>query len=103
MNTDWPPLQSFTATVGRLATKEDTNANRAAFLLHSKAGERIGSPVNKVLPQFAICLNAETGGGERCVILQAEEADGITYFGGWLIDQENQIVGYASDFKLLGG
>lgn len=102
MNADWPRLSDFSATSGRLATKEDTNANRASFLLQDEAGNRIGSPVEMVLPQFACYVDHESGSRERCVVFQAEAANGKVYFGGWLIDQETQIVGFASDFELLG-
>lgn len=55
-----------------------------------------------ILPQFAYHVDHESGYRERCVLFQAEAADGKVYFGGWLIDQENQVVGFASDFELLG-
>jgi hypothetical protein len=102
MNADWPRLTNFSSTSGRLATKEDTNANRASFLLQDEAGNRIGSPVEMILPQFAYQVDHESGSRERCVLFQAEAADGKVYFGGWLIDQNIQVVGFASDFELLG-
>ena len=97
---DWPPLSNFSATVGRLATAEDTRANRAAFLLQSN-GERIGSPVDLPLPCYAWHVDRDSGARQRCVLLQAEEADGKRYFGGWLLDEERQIVGFDSDFELV--
>jgi hypothetical protein len=33
MNTEWPPMTGFTATVGRLVTAEDTRENRLHFFL----------------------------------------------------------------------
>lgn len=102
MKNAWPNLTDFIATSGRLATKEDTQANQAAFLLHNADGERIGLPVDLLLPQFAFYLDHETHSRERCVMLQAEEADGKVYFGGWLIDEQSQVVGFDSDFELLG-
>lgn len=97
---NWPDLSSFEATVGRLATAEDTRANRAAFLLQVD-GERIGQPIDMPLPCFAWYRDEEHGISKRAVILQAEEADGRRYFGGWLIDDANQIVGFDSDFDIL--
>lgn len=97
---DWPDLSTFEATVGRLATAEDTRANRAAFLL-TVDGERIGTPIDMKLPCFAIYHDEEESESKRVVIFQAEEADGIRYFGGWLIDDETQVVGFDSDFELL--
>lgn len=102
MNSDWHRLTDFSATSGRLATKEDTNANRASFLLQDEAGNRIGTPVDIMLPQFAYYVDHESGSRERCVLFQAEAADGKVYFGGWLIDQQNQVVGFPSEFELLG-
>jgi hypothetical protein len=100
MNPDWPPLSQFAATAGRLATAEDTRANRASFLLESD-GLRVGTPVLMDLPAFAWLLDRESNKRERCVIFQAEEADGKIYFGGWLLDREQQIVGFSSDFELI--
>lgn len=97
---DWPPLSDFTATVGRLATAEDTRANRAAFLLQSN-GVRIGTPVDMPLPCHAWYVDAESGSRERCVVLQAEEADGKRYFGAWSIDERRQIVGFDTDFEIV--
>jgi hypothetical protein len=102
MSPAWPPLTDFEGTSGRLATKEDTHANRAAFLLQDEGGNRIGEPFDMPLPQFAYYVDHESGTRERCVLFQAEVADGKVYFGGWLIDQDNQVVGFASDFELLG-
>lgn len=96
----WPPLSDFEATVGRLATAEDTRANRAAFLLTAD-GARIGAPIDMPLPSYAWFIDRESGGRKRCVLLQAEEADGRRYFGGWLIDDETQIVGMDSDFAFV--
>jgi hypothetical protein len=50
---NWPDLASFEATVGRLATAEDTGANRASFLLEVD-GIRIGTPIDIQLPCFAL-------------------------------------------------
>jgi hypothetical protein len=97
---DWPPLSEFSATAGRLATAEDTRANRAAFLLQSN-GVRIGLPVDMPLPCYAWHVDHDSGTRQRCVLLQAEEADGKKYFGGWLLDEERQIVGFDSDFELV--
>jgi len=100
MSTDWPPLSDFPATVGRLATPEDTRANRASFILQSE-GQRIGSPLEMPLPRHAWFVDRDTGNRQRCVILQAEEADQKVYFGGWLIDEKRQIVGFDTDFEIL--
>lgn len=97
---DWPNLSSFEATVGRLATAEDTRANRASFLLEAD-GVRIRNPINMPLPCFARYRDEESGTTKRCVIFQAEEAAGRRYFGGWLIDDETQILGFDSDFEIL--
>lgn len=100
MKTDWPSLTNFTATAGRLATADDTRENRAVFLLQSN-GERIGTPIDMPLPCYAWYLDEETGVRQRCVILQAEEADQKRYFGGWLVDEKKQIMGFESDFEVL--
>ena len=97
---DWPDISSFEATVGRLATAEDTRANRAAFLLEVD-GVRIGKPIVMQLPCFAMYRDEDSDKPKRAVILQAEEADNLRYFGGWLIDDETQIVGFADDFDLI--
>ena len=97
---NWPDLASFEATVGRLATAEDTRANRASFLLEVD-GVRIGTPIDMLLPCFALYRDDDANEPKRAVIFQAEEADGIRYFGGWLIDDEIQIVGFEGDFDLL--
>jgi hypothetical protein len=96
----WPSLSDFEATVGRLATAEDTRANRASFLLTAD-GVRIGTPVAMPLPSYAWFIDRESGERKRCVVFQAEEADGRRYLGGWLIDDETQIVGMESDFDIL--
>jgi hypothetical protein len=97
---NWPPLSDFEATVGRLATAEDTRANRAAFLLTSD-GVRIGTPISIRLPSYAWFADSTSGEKKRCILLQAEEADGRRYFGGWLIDAGKQIVGMESDFEVV--
>jgi hypothetical protein len=97
---NWPVLSSFEATVDRLATAEDTRANRASFLLEAD-GVRIGTPIAIPLPCFALYRDEESEDAKRAVVFQAEEADGRRYFGGWLIDDETQIVGFEDDFKLL--
>ncbi|MEP4079005.1 hypothetical protein [Haloferula sp.] len=97
---NWPDLSSFEATVGRLATVDDTRANRASFLL--KVDDvRIGIPIEMELPRFALYRDGESQDPKRVVIFQAEEADGLRYFGGWLIDDETQVVGFEADFDLL--
>jgi hypothetical protein len=55
---NWPDLSSFEATVGRLATAEDTRANRASFLLKVD-GVRIGTPIEMRLPCFALYRDGE--------------------------------------------
>jgi hypothetical protein len=97
---NWPDLSSFEATVGRLATAEDTRANRASFLLEAD-GVRIGTPIPMSLPCFALYRDEEDEEAKRAVVIQAEEADGRRYFGGWLIDDETQVVGFEDDFELL--
>lgn len=97
---NWPDLASFEATVGRLATAEDTRANRASFLLEAD-GARIGTPIEMQLPCFALYRDGDTDVAKRAVVFQAEEADGCRYYGGWLIDDETQIVGFEKDFELL--
>ena len=96
----WPPLSDFSATIGRLATAEDTRANRAAFLLEAD-GQRIGKPIDMLLPCYAWFNDHETGNRQRCILLQAETADEKTYFGGWLPDEERQIVGFDTDFEIV--
>jgi len=86
--------------VGRLATAEDTRANRAVFLLTSE-GVRIGNPIDMTLPCYARFVDEETGARQRCVILQAEEADGKRYFGAWLLDEKRQVLGFESDFEIV--
>ncbi|WP_138223086.1 hypothetical protein [Nibricoccus aquaticus] len=97
---DWPPLSDFPATIGRLATAEDTRANRASFLLEVN-GERIGSPIEMPLPCYARFIDHESGDRQRCVLFQAEEADGKRYFGGWLLEEKRQIVGLDTDFEIV--
>jgi hypothetical protein len=97
---DWPPLSEFSATVGRLATEEDTRANRAAFLLQSN-GTRIGAPIDMLLPCYAWFVDHESGARQRCVLLQAEEADGKRYYGGILLNEKRQIVGFDTDFEIV--
>ena len=100
MSNDWPPLSDFTATVGRLATAEDTRANRAVFLLEAE-GVRIGKPINMPLPCYAWMVDEETGTRQKCVILQAEEAGEKRYFGAWLLEEKRQSMGFASDFEII--
>jgi hypothetical protein len=100
MKADWPSLSDYSATVGRLATAEDTRANRAVFILQSN-GERIGSPIDMVLPCYAWFIDKETDDRKRCIILQAEEADQKRYYRAWLIDDKQQIMGFESDFEVV--
>ena len=97
----WPPLSDYQATAGRLATEQDINACQAAFLLHSKGGARIGQPVTIELPVFAWFIDHDTQQRNRCVLLQAEHADGITYYGGWMIDEKRLIAGFPTDFAII--
>jgi hypothetical protein len=53
------------------------------------------------LPCYAWFVHHESGKRQRCVILQAEEADEERYFGGWLIDEQKQVVGVDSDFEII--
>lgn len=97
---NWPDITSFDATVGRLATSEDVRANRASFLLEVD-GVRIGTPIEMQLPCFALYRDGDSDEAKRAVVFQAEEADGFRYYGGWLIDDETQIVGAEEDFEIL--
>ena len=97
---DWPPLSEFPATVGRLATAEDTRTNRAAFLLQSN-GVRIGTPIDMPLPCYAWHVDHESGARDRCILFQAEEADGKRYFGGWSLEEKRQVVGFDTDFEII--
>ena len=53
------------------------------------------------LPTFALYRDEDAGVPKRVVVLQAEEAEGRRYFGGWLIDDKTQILGFEEDFELL--
>lgn len=53
------------------------------------------------LPCFALYRDDEAEEAKRVVVFQAEEADGRRYFGGWLIDDKAQVVGFEDDFELL--
>lgn len=100
MKTDWPSISEYAATVGRLATAEDIHEGRAAFLLHSD-GVRIGHPIEMTLPAFAWYVDRETDERQQCVLLQAEEADGKRYFGAELLEEDNLVVGFDTDFELV--
>jgi hypothetical protein len=64
-------------------------------------GIRIGTPIDMQLPCFALYRDEEAEVPRRVVVFQAEEANGCRYFGGWLIDEETQILGFEEDFELL--
>ena len=100
MDASWPPLTDFPASVGRLAIDDDIRAGRATFLLQSE-GERIGNPIPMELPVYAWFVDADSGERKRCVIIQAEQADDIRYYGARLIDTDEPLVGFESDFEIL--
>ena len=99
MKADWPPLSEYEATSGRLASKEDVQAGRATFLLESD-GVRIGRPISMTLPAYAYYREDTDAKPVRCIIIQAEEADGYQYFGAWLIDADSPCAGARSDFEI---
>jgi hypothetical protein len=100
MKSDWPPLSDFEATSGRLATEDDTRANRAVFLLQS-SGVRVGTPMNLSLPCYAWLTEKDSGERKRCIIIQAEVLDGKEYFGAWLVDDKKQAIGTSAEFEVI--
>ena len=46
-------------------------------------------------------MDQDTGNRQPCVLLQADEADGKRYFGGWLFEEQRQIIGLDTDFVLI--
>src|SRR5689334_24910382 len=78
--TMWPDLSRFPSFRHRLATRDDINAGRAAFLvpgLGSSTEAPIGVPLDIIVPQYAYHLDKESGTKHPGVLIQAVEVGGI--------------------------
>ncbi|OHC90991.1 MAG: hypothetical protein A3J87_04915 [Sideroxydans sp. RIFOXYB12_FULL_59_6] len=97
----WPQLETVKFVTGRSAVEEDVSEGRAVFVL--KSGEKpIGHSIEMVIPQYAFHVDAETKEKTPCVLIQAEEADGRKYGGCRSVLDGSYLVGFISEFDLLG-
>lgn len=97
----WPSLTQFSATTGRAATAKDVDNGSAVFVL-SNSGKPIGTPINIVLPQYALHVDSETGVKTPCIVIQAEQANGQKLIGAYLLPEMELFAGLYSEFVLLG-
>jgi hypothetical protein len=97
----WPKLKGTKFIAGRPATDKDVNEGRAAFVLKSN-GRIIGQPLTIPLPQYAIHIDAKTGHRTPCVLIQAEEAQGMKIGGCHVIADGSWLAGLLSEFELWG-
>ena len=97
----WPDLSTVKYVSARPATEDDINNGAAVFLLQSE-GVQIGTPIDIVIPQYAIHTDGESGEKNKVIIIQAEEASGQEVYGAVLIETDEFMAGLANEFVLLG-
>lgn len=97
----WPDLAKIPSVSGRAATKEDVAAGRAAFF-PEKNGKTIGKPLQIAVPQYAYHIDAESKTRRACVVIQAEEANGLKVLGCRFISDDSILAGLLIEFELLG-
>ena len=99
----WPELSEIEYVTGRPASKDDINAGAAVFLLQSEGGEvSAGEPIDMVIPQYAVHLDAESGEKTRVIIIQAEESEGQQLIGALNVLTNEYSIGFYSEYELLG-
>ena len=99
----WPELSEIEHVTGRPASKDDINAGAAVFLLQSEGGEvSAGEPIDMVIPQYAVHLDAESGEKTRVIIIQAEESEGQQLIGALNVLTNEYSIGFYSEYELLG-
>ena len=98
---EWPNLSGIGHVSGRLATEEDINAGSAVFLLQSE-GERIGSPMEIEIPQFAIHHDSDSGEKTRVIVIQAEETQDQQAIGVLDFESSGYAVGLFHEYEFLG-
>lgn len=97
----WPNLSNIGHIKGRVATEDDVNKGNAVFILESE-GQSIGNPIDIELPQYGFMIDEDTKEKTACVIIQAEWADDKKYLGAYDFKTEQFMMGFHSDFVLLG-
>jgi len=94
----WPPLPKDKFVSGRIATKADLDAGRAAFVAAN--GETITSkPLAIAIPQYAYFLEKESK--IPVIVIQAEETQGMKMIGARKLDGK-EVVGFFTEFQFLG-
>jgi hypothetical protein len=97
----WPSLSDFHCIKGRAANREDINKGNALFVLEQD-GVSIGHAVPLALPQYAYYLNGPGRGKIPCVIIQAEELNGVQILGCRANGSNAEVVDVSVNFQLLG-
>ena len=93
---DWPPLPTAGFITGRPAQKDDVVKRDAVFVLDIE-GVVVGKPLPISIPQYALLRES----GERVILVQAEEVNGIRLFGVRNLDGE-EVAAMDTDLELLG-
>ena len=97
----WPDLASIPSVSGRAATKDDVAAGRAAFF-PEKNGKSIGTPMRISVPQYAYHIDAASKTRRACVVIQAEEANGLKVLGCRFVEDNSILACLLNEFELLG-
>ncbi len=98
-DSSWPELAEVGFVSGRAATDADAEAGRAAFVI--KIDDKvIGEPLDIAVPQYAYHLDGDIR--TPVVIIQAEQAGGVSALGFLNIETLEIGAGLVTEFELLG-
>jgi hypothetical protein len=98
---EWPSLAGYARLSGRAATEEDVREGAAVFAVGA-GGRTAGRPLGITLPQYAFHVDQKTQKRAPCIIIQAEEAQGMQLIGCRELPAGRSAVGLLAEFELLG-
>ena len=101
----WPDLSKFPSFRHRLATQDDIDAGRAAFLVPGPRGptdDPIGTPLDLETPQYAYHVDMASGTKVPGILIQAIEVRGTKLGAIIRLHDRKYTVATMDEFDLLG-
>ena len=96
----WPPLAEIGHIKGKVATKDDVNADKAVFA-YTKANSR-STPIDITIPQYALLKTEKANKNSRIIVIQAEIVNGLNMLGYINILTGKKAIALMKQVKLLG-
>jgi hypothetical protein len=97
----WAKLSEFPSFRNRLATQEDINAGRAAFLVPGQRGPA-GKPMDLEVPQYAYHVGKEKRIKIPGILIQAVEVNGVKIVAFASLPDRKFHIATIDEFQLLG-